>query len=46
VSVDEDPTTVVCLSVDVQDEYAGQLNADFDFVDTCCKVSLSASFRN
>ena len=36
----------MCPTVDVQDEYAGQLNADFDFVDTCRKVSLSASFRN
>ena len=45
-SVDEDPTSVVCLAVDVQDDYAGQLNADFDFVDTCRKVSLSASFWN
>ena len=28
--MDGDPMTVVCQAVDVQDDYAGQLNADFD----------------
>ena len=30
-AVNGDLTTVVCQAVDVQDDYAGQLNADFDF---------------
>ena len=30
--MDGDPMTVVCQAVDVQDDYAGQLNADFDNV--------------
>ena len=45
---ERNPTFVVCRAVDVHEEYAGQLNADFDFsfVDTRRRVSLSASFWN